>query len=216
MSIFRDLFTRDLFSSSKMKSTEKTESSIPKNEIDFSKIYPRIKALINDETNDTVELSFKDSPLFKPFAEELAIFYMIDQGDKFEFIQNKHLSDTVTIEIIHNTSLSNFARAVSDRTEVSGNPDEIMVVTNGGNFEATMLLADFLWDQLESLFNDQICVTIPANDLLFISSVNNIHGREKLKRTVKIYFDEQETHGLVSRNIYARDKQGWKLIERVN
>lgn len=105
------------------------------------------------------------------------------------------------------------AIAISEKTEVNGDPNDMMIVTNGGNFEATMLLADFLWEQIEPVFNDKICVAIPANDLLFIASKSNEVGRESLRRVVRFYFDENKTKGLIVRNIYERDDNAWKLIE---
>ena len=184
------------------------------NGIDLSKIYPRIKAFIHEDPNESViELSLEDGPIYKPFAEELGIFYMLDTGDNYQMVQNKNLSEEITIDKIHEKALTNLAIAISDKTNIDGDPSDVMMVTNGGNFEATMLLMDFLWEQLQPVFNDEICVAIPANDLLFISAKNNPVGRESLRRIIRLYFDDNQTQGLVSRNIYEYDKGRWELIE---
>ncbi len=83
---------------------------------------------------------------------------MMDEGNTYQIIQNRHLTEELTIEKLHSVSLSNMAKAIADTTEVNGDPGNIMMVTNGGNFEATMILADFLWDQIGPVFNDNICV----------------------------------------------------------
>ena len=106
---------------------------------------------------------------------------MIDEGDSFEVIQNKYLSNEITIEKLHGAALTNTAVTLSDRTEINDDPTNIMMVTNGGNFEATMLMANFLWEQNEPVFNDTICVAISANGLFFIAPKNNSAAREKTK-----------------------------------
>src|SRR5205823_3599943 len=131
----------------------------------------------------------------------------------YQLIQNRHLTDEITIDKLHDAALTNMAIAISDKTEVTGDINNILMVTNGGNFEATMMLADFLWEQIEPLFKDKICVAIPARDLLFISAKNNQEGRESLRRAIKFYFDERTTEGLIVRYIYERNNGGWKLIE---
>ncbi len=105
------------------------------------------------------------------------------------------------------------ATAISDKTEVNGDPTNIMMVTNGGNFEATMLLVDFLWDQIEPVFKDNICVAIPTNDVLLITAKNNLQARKNLKDLVRQYFEDKETKGLIVRYIYERVNGEWHYVE---
>jgi uncharacterized protein YtpQ (UPF0354 family) len=102
---------------------------------------------------------------------------------------------------------------VWEKTEINGDPANIMMLTNGGNFEAAMLLVDDMWENLEQVFNDEVCVAIPARDLLFIAGKNNPAGRESLRAIVRKFFDERETEGLLVRHIYARENKQWVLVE---
>ena len=187
--------------------------------INLQKVYPRIKGLFGDKYPDPVittavlELSKENSPVIKPFADGLGICYMVDKGDSYQVIQQWQLTDTITIEKLHDAALTNMAIAIADKTQVNGDPKNVMMVTNGGNLEATMLLADFLWEQMEPLFNDTICVAIPANDLLFIAGKNSLQGRETLRTLVRKYFDDKTTTGLIVRHIYERNNGVWTLIE---
>jgi uncharacterized protein YtpQ (UPF0354 family) len=214
-------FFNKLFGSTKQSDQKHTQKTLQTDGIDLSKVYPRIKGVFTDDNPDPVTTkttividSIEDNIISKPLAEDIAIVYMIDTGYSFEVIQYKHLTNDITIDMIHEAALSNMAKAITDTTNVDGDPNDVMMVTNGGNFEATMVLADFLWEQLEPVFQDNICVAIPANDLLFISASNNPEGRESLRRTVRFYFDENETTGLIVRNIYERNGLGWKLVEK--
>ena len=187
--------------------------------IDLQKVFPRIKGLFDGQNPDPVQstteitVSFSDAPVIKPLAKGIGICYMVDKGDSYQVIQNRHLSNDLTIEKLHDAALTNMAIAISDKTQVNRDPNNVMMVTNGGNLEATMLLADFLWEQLEPVFKDNLCVAIPANDLLFIAGKNSSLGRQTLRTLVKTYFDNQKIKGLIVRHIYERDNGTSTLIE---
>src|ERR1700722_4547589 len=81
---------------------------------DLSKVYPRIKGLYDDqnpepfpENSNELSVSFNDSPVIKPLAKGIGICYMLDEGDTYQIIQNKHLSEELTIEKLHSAALSN-------------------------------------------------------------------------------------------------------------
>lgn len=191
--------------------------------IDLDKVFPRVKAIFGDDIPDPhpqpnpeaehLKLSNDDSPVFKDFTTGLAIFYAMDMGNKYQLIQNRHLSTTITQESLHAAALTNMEREVANRTEVHGDPSGTMMLANGGNFEAAMLLADGLWEKLRDVFKDEICVAVPARDLLFIAGKNNPAGREGLRAVVRRFFDEQATAGLLVRHIYAREANKWAMIE---
>ena len=191
--------------------------------VDLEKVVPRVKAVFGGDTPDPhphpnpeaehVQLSHEDSPVFETFTTGLAVFYALDMGNRYQLIQNRQLSTTITQESLHAAALKNMFREVADRTEVHGDPSGTMMLTNGGNFEAAMLLADGLWENLKDVFKDDICVAVPARDLLFIGGKNNPTGREGLRAAVRKFFDEQETAGLLVRHIYAREGDKWVIVE---
>lgn len=191
--------------------------------IDLSKVVPRMKAVYGKETIDPVpptdpesehlKMSVEDSPVMEPLTTGLSIFYAMDMGNRYLLIQNRHLSSTITQEALHAAALTNMGREISDKTQVNGDPASVMMLTNGGNFEATMLLVDGMWENLKEVFKDDICVAVPARDLLFIAGRNSGAGREGLRGLVRKFFDEQETKGLLVRHIYGREDGKWVLVE---
>lgn len=191
--------------------------------VDLTRVVPRVKAVYGNGTEDPdprsdpdgghMQLSHADSPVFETFTTGLAIFYAMDMGDRYELIQNRHLPQGVTVEALHAAALDNMAREVADRTEVHGDPLGTMMLTNGGNFEAAMLLTEGLWENLKDIFKDEICIAVPARDLLFIAGKNNPAGREGLRGLVRKFFDEQKTAGLLVRHIYERENGKWAMIE---
>ena len=133
-------FLNNLFGKSDKQNPEaankKAADSI--DEIDLRKVYPRIKGLYDDQnpepnpkSDGELSVSSEDSPVFQPLARGIGIFYMVDQGDSYQIIQNRHLSENLTIEKLHETALKNMAKAVNDKTQVNGDPANMMILTNG-------------------------------------------------------------------------------------
>lgn len=187
--------------------------------VELSKVVPRIKAVYGEETIDPgpasehLKMSIEDSPVMQDLTTGLSIFYAMDMGNRYELIQNRHLSATITQEALRTAALANMGREIADKTKVNGDPASVMMLTNGGNFEATMLLVDGMWENLKEVFKDDICVAVPARDLLFIAGRNSGAGREGLRGLVRKFFDEQETNGLLVRHIYAREDSKWVVVE---
>lgn len=169
--------------------------------------------LLSDPGNSKWQLSREDSPIYETFTKGLGIFYALDRGNHYQLLQNRHLPGNITREDLHEAALRNLTLEVGDRTQISGDPANVMMLINGGNFEAAMLLSDNVWDSLEEYFPHGICVAVPAHDLLFIAGKNNPAGRERLRQLVRRYFDEQQTPGLLVRHIYTRENNSWQWVE---
>ena len=188
--------------------------------VDLKKVVPRLKGIISDETPDPVDAAGQvfqaspdDSPVYKTFAQGLGVFYAMDMGTSYRLLQNRDLRGGITIEALHDAAMSNMVAEVGERTEIHGDAANIMMLTNGGNFEAAMMIADGIWESLGEMLKDQVCVAVPARDLLFISAKNNPAGRESLRQAVKKYFDDPKLTGHLVRHIYSRENGEWVLVE---
>ncbi len=189
--------------------------------IDLSNVFPRIKGLSGDqdpdlfgvENKNETPVSFNDNPVIKPLAMGIGVCYMLEETDGHRIIQNSELSDRLTIDQLHEAALTNMTMAISDQTHINGEPGNAMMVTSGGNYEAAIILSDYICDQFEIILNDSICVAIPANDLLFVTAKQNPEGRKNLIKVVRHYFDDRETVGLIVRHIYERTAGGWLYVE---
>lgn len=206
------------------------EEAAPKNPLnendsvlDLGRVVPRIKAVFGGDIPDPsprrtaepapLSLSEEDSPVMEPLTTGLAVFHALDQGDVYELLQNRHLSGEITRERLHEAALANLAQSVDGNVELHGEPSDVMMLTNGGNFEAAMLLLDGLWENVRDIFQDDLCVAVPARDLLFVAGQNNARGRESLRAVVRNFFDEQQTEGLLVRHIYTRENKAWVVVE---
>jgi uncharacterized protein YtpQ (UPF0354 family) len=210
MSIFKNIFSKDKASDNQNQSGQ----------IDVDKIYPRIKGLWVDnanplQTEKTITLSDADFPLYKELADDIGLFFVTDKGDYFDFIQNKHINqDDLTFDKIKHHALQNLDATALDKTQINGDINEIAMITNGGNYEAVIILLDTFWQGLKNVIKDEICFAIPANDVLFISPKSSISGRQKMKQLINQYFDDPNSRGLITKNIYEQQDGKFVCIDK--
>ena len=136
---------------------------------DLSMVIPILKAIVSEDKNaNTVELPKDDAPIYKEFAADLLIFYVLDLPDSFQYINNRFLRENnLSFEDIHLLALQNLPNRLP-KIEMHGNSPYHMI-TAGGNFEATLLLLDSLWDQLAEHLPGEPMAAIPSRDLLFVT-----------------------------------------------
>jgi hypothetical protein len=198
---------------------DKAQAAPTQDEIDLTKVFPRIKGLYDDETPDpqatgkAMEMEAKDTPIHEPIAKGLGLFYAIDNGNYYTLLQQKHLSSTITLKKLRIAAIENLIKETAEKTQIQGEPSDIVMLTNGGNYETAMILIDGMWDEMEHIFNDEVCIALPARDLLFIAGKNNTAGRERLRDTVQKVFDNKEMQGLLVRHIYTRENGTWVVVE---
>ncbi|NIG56961.1 DUF1444 family protein [Chitinophaga sp. Cy-1792] len=203
------------------KKTQPSTTATNDSDTDLTKVYPRIKRLYNEaspnHSNDEpkIELGNADLPIYEPIAKDLGLFYALDMGDSFMLLQNRHLSETITLEKLREAAINNLVEETSEKTEIHGNASEVMMLANGGNYEAAMILINSLWDDLERTLNDQPCIALPARDLLFITGKNNAAGREHLRDLINRAYDTIDKNQLLVRHIYTRENNQWSVIETI-
>ncbi len=76
--------------------------------------------------------------------------HVVDTGKQFEWVQYRHLeNEGCSEEGLHATGLVNLARLASDSLQVVRHPNtEMFACLMGGNFEASLILLDDLWDRV--------------------------------------------------------------------
>jgi len=137
--------------------------------MDLALVVPLVKVLeTGDPTGSEVALSEDDSPIIRPLVVDLVVMYALDLPDRFQFISHRDLRNTgLTAEALHELALRNLPSRLP-KLEIHGEPPRCMAIA-GGNFEATLLLHDPLWDQLAEVMPGDLMAVAPARDLLFIS-----------------------------------------------
>jgi hypothetical protein len=232
MSFLKRLFNKS--EKSETPSKEKITSSIENVGQENSreiKIFPRMKVDYSHEIYksdngkpfrgndlpDGMELPEDSLPIAKKLYEDLILCFAEDKGTHYEILQQKVLKNNPSLneEILHQTCIQALVDEIGDKIKLNGDPEFIVMVTAGGNFEAALLLIETLREQIHQIFEGNVIIGIPARDLLFISKEHNFEAREKLKEIIKSYFDKPDTQGLLSKGIYLMEagKMDLKLVD---
>ncbi|WP_029903232.1 DUF1444 family protein [Prevotella sp. 10(H)] len=188
--------------------------------IDLKKVFPRLKETYPDDApvmlelqeGKNITLSQEDSPVMKPFADNLTISYAIDKGTHYEFIPNRDLSDELTIDMMHDAAMENMIDEIADNIQAHGDPADVLMITNGGNYEAAMLIWDGIWPQIESIVGGELYAAVPARDVLYVAPKSNSQAIERLSELIKELFDTPNAQGLMVRHIYQRGENGWEVV----
>ena len=172
-----------------------------------SRVLPCIKAVVGD--NDSfVALGPEDSPVIRDLGNGLLVLYVVDTRDAFEFVQNRHLSAVgIDHENLHSAAMANFLEFIAERTRVQAY-GEIFALFVDGNFEASLLLVDTLWDaSLAAYAPNGFVVAVPARDVLAFTDAGSASGVEELREIVSRVF-----HGgdhLIGPELYRRQAGRW-------
>jgi len=68
--------------------------------------------------------------------------------------------------------------------------DGYYMLTAGGNYEASLLLADSIWNQENFPVDGELVTAIPARDVLLITGSNHKEGIDQMRKAVEdIYFN---------------------------
>ena len=188
--------------------------------IDFEKVFPRLKETYKDDApieyeakgGGSIELSKEDSPVMKPFAQNLTISYAIDMGTHYQFIANRDLSEEVTIEKLHEAALRNMIDEIADNIQAHGDKTDVLMITNGGNYEAAMLIWDGIWPQIESVVEGDFYVAVPARDVLYVAPKSNPDAISRLKELILRLFGDETARGLMVKHIYQRGEKEWEVV----
>lgn len=194
---------------------------LPRIKVDYShEIYfnDQSKSFMGNPMPNEFEIPEDQKPIVKPLFEDLILCFAIDEGNNYKILQNNTFkkNPNLNVDILHQVSLNALVEEIGDQIRINGDPNHIIMVTAGGNFEAALILLNNFWEQLHQLLNDNAIVSIPARDLLFICKAGNQEAIQKLREITKGYFDSPDTQGLLSKALYLKEMgtAELKIIEK--
>jgi uncharacterized protein YtpQ (UPF0354 family) len=114
----------------------------------------------------------------------------------------------VGVDELHRIGLANLA-AVANQIGIQVQPyGNIFAVLMGGNFEASLILLDVLWDQaFRQMVSGDYAAAFPARDILSFCDRNSELGIEELRQLLQ-RADGKMDHPL-SQRLYFRSEGKW-------
>lgn len=164
----------------------------------------------DDDPGETVLVADAEFPAHLSLSNGLTCFYLLDKGDHFEYVLSGQVAEHAeTIESLHGKAVANLASLASANLVVRSYQD-IFVALMGGNFEASLLLVDELWDEIYShvVENDFVAV-IPQRDILAFCDSRSKVGKAQLFETIARISSTEDR--LLSDKLYRRVDRQWKI-----
>ena len=137
------------------------------------------------------------------------VAYVVDQQDSFLYIQNRDLeTEKVSEEQLHKIGLENLVSYATKKNLRVVPQQNIFAVLLDGNFEASMILLDNLWDgPFRQFVSGQFAITLPTRDVLAFCDAASQVGLDEL-RTVAKKLQNSMDHPL-SQTLYIREDGRW-------
>lgn len=182
------------------------------------KIYPWVKVTFtDDDPNDNstqLSLTGGESPIFKNWLGDLAIFYVADTGDNFQILLERDLPVDITKEALHQLAVDNLNRDIEFKLHDTNFGGHGLIA--GGDHEAGLMCLPEMWDWLTNHLGDNLIVGIPAKDVVIVVPESDIDKISNLKIFVHDIFKNGEK--LLTRNIFRYDREAkeWTIVDRVN
>jgi hypothetical protein len=156
-----------------------------------------------------VSLSADDSPVLRGFAPGLLSAYLVDEGDRFSYVQGRDLREAgIREDDLHCRAVANLAELAELKVTVRAN-GPVWAIFLDGNFEASLMLIDDFWSHgLREYARDPV-VAIPTRDVLAFCDVESAAGVSELRAVVKRVWPSGDH--LLSENLYRRVDGRWRV-----
>ncbi len=155
-------------------------------------LYPWIKSISHDSPMPAEIIFNKGSaPIYQEWLENLRIFYAIDQGNQVSLLFDHEIPDGYSINDIHRIAVENLARDVEyglGRLNFDGG----FGLMAGGDYEASSITLNNLWDSIADELQDDLLVGIPTKDLVMFCRYSDSDAISNLKETINEAFDTGE------------------------
>ncbi len=114
----------------------------------------------------------------EPFNADLVVVYAENRLGTLRILSSR--DDVGDRARLREASLTNLSRLLP-RIEIRPGAEGVLLITAGGEFDASLLLADNLWAGGKVKVDGDIVVAVPAKDVLIATGSRNAAGLARLR-----------------------------------
>jgi uncharacterized protein YtpQ (UPF0354 family) len=154
-------------------------------------------------------LSRRDSLVLTNLNNGLLVAYLVDQVDHYQYVQQRHLAGAgLTQAELHQGAIANL-RGLLKKKDIRVQPyGNVFAVLCGGDFEASAVLVDGLWNNaLAHLAPNGFVAAIPCRDMLAFCDAENASGLQELRQIIERTYQGEH---LISSVLYRRYAGMWE------
>jgi uncharacterized protein YtpQ (UPF0354 family) len=158
-----------------------------------------------------VTLPTADAPVLTDLGNGLSVGYVVDQGEYFQYIQRRNLWAACMAQVeLHRSAVANLATMLNDRNALVHAWDDAFAVVFDGNFEASLILVDGLWDKALAHFAPNgFLAALPSKNVLVFCDMDTPMGPQELRRIIE---DAGSSDRPIATTLYYRDptRRDWR------
>ncbi|MEO9061081.1 MAG: DUF1444 family protein [Nitrosospira sp.] len=149
-----------------------------------TEVLPYLMPSLKNSDSD-IALTFDNQPVLRKLNNGLVVAYLLDSGEKFQYVQNRDLSSSGLTEAqLYDYGLQNLKMLMQAKLEVKPY-GHIFAIFLDGNFEASLLLIDDLWDKMFChLATKGFVAAAPTRDVLAFCDIGSNEGISELRTIV--------------------------------
>jgi Protein of unknown function (DUF1444) len=165
--------------------------------------------LTDDEPAPTISLSHEDSPVLRDLHNGLLVAYLVDKGESFSYVQYRDLLDAgVDEDRLHRTAVDNLYSLAERHLRIQPY-GPVFTLFMEGNFEASVLLLDTVWDlSLAKHVQGEFVAAVPARDVLAFGDSSSPEAVVELRAIIDRLKSSGADHPL-STSLYRRRHGTW-------
>ncbi|HBC87777.1 MAG TPA: hypothetical protein DCZ94_12555 [Lentisphaeria bacterium] len=177
-------------------------------ELDRDKIVPVVKdrPWLNEMRQTLLSRGAKSVPdnVYDDFGADMIIMYAHDSTNNIRYLTAEDLA-TLKIEKTSLRALSceNLKKLLPEIERHGDNG--FYMLTAGGDYDASILLLDSVWDKAQIKVKGDFVVAIPSRDLLLVTGSQDSEGLEKMRKLVQKAYPEG-TYRLTNKLFVRKNK----------
>lgn len=209
------------------------ESQLPEKKI--STIFPYLKYSggedklpgyvfkIDDESPVIATSAFKASDgsektmdlLCRMILPDCFLFYGFDLGSAFIQVMPSDFNENLRIDNIHHIAKENLQYFTENEKppQIHSGETGVNMIVIDGNYEASLILYEEIWINLQDQLGSALYVCVPARDMLLFTTKDNLAGIDDMKRLVQDKYSSFNRQ--MSKYLYKVEGNTWTVVEKM-
>ena len=156
----------------------------------------------------TMTVTHEETPVLRDLGNGLLVSYLVDRGEGFSYIQNRDLlAAGIDEEKLHKIGIDNLYALAAKHLQIQQH-GPIFALFMEGNFEASVLLLDKVWDvSLAEHIDNEFIAALPTRDILAFGDSGSPEAITELRALIGRL--EDGDHPLSS-SLYRRTNRTWR------
>lgn len=150
--------------------------------LDTTRIVPIIKDIqyLEGVERLTTDGNNEIGLVYEKLNDGLLVVFAEDTENSISYFDKEKLSKTSLTGDLFSLALENLENILPDIQKHGDNP--LFMLTAGGDYEASLILLDFIWTKENFPVDGEIVIAVPSRDLLLITGSESPDGLKKMKQ----------------------------------